>query len=81
MRARDTFGASEEEPLVLRVVAAVKMGQDTSRLPELGAGEAVGISTGAMMPPGTDAVVILEESEASGEDRIAIPAPSNAPIS
>ncbi|MFQ6117579.1 MAG: gephyrin-like molybdotransferase Glp, partial [Candidatus Bipolaricaulia bacterium] len=75
VRARDTFGASEEEPLMLRVVASVEMGQDARHLPELGPGEAVGISTGAMMPPGADAVVILEESEAIGEDQIAVLAP------
>lgn len=75
VRAGDTFGSSEGVPRVVRVLTTVEAGQDASLLPPLKPGEAVGISTGAMMPPGADAVAILEESEAIGEDRIAIFAP------
>jgi len=63
VRAADTFGATLEEPVALRLVGEVEMGTEpTARLRQ---GEAVAIHTGGALPPGADAVVILEETEAS----------------
>jgi molybdenum cofactor synthesis domain-containing protein len=66
LRAEDTFGASRYEPRVLRVIDKVYTGQvpTTSIEP----GTAIEIATGAPMPQGADAVVMVEETEKSGSD-------------
>ncbi len=61
--AEDTYGASEASPKELKLVGRIEMGQDASTLPTLKNGEAIGISTGGMLPPGADAIVIIEETE------------------
>ncbi len=65
VRAEDTFGAEEENPASLKVVGEV----ETGRKPDVSVGrnEAVRISTGAMMPSGANAVVMVEyTSESDG---------------
>ncbi|MHA1859803.1 MAG: molybdenum cofactor synthesis domain-containing protein, partial [Candidatus Asgardarchaeia archaeon] len=59
--ASDTYGADEENPVILRRVGEVKTGE-VPRL-ELSSGEAVEISTGAMIPKGANAVVMVEYTE------------------
>ena len=73
VRAEDTFGASRYEPRVLRCIDQVFTGQMPSRA--VAAGDCVEIATGAPMPEGADAVVMVEETEkdASGEIRIFTP--------
>jgi molybdopterin molybdotransferase len=61
VRAEDTFGASRYEPKTLRVIEKVYTGQVPTKTIE--AGTAVEIATGAPMPPGADAVVMVEETE------------------
>ena len=61
VRAADTFGASQSVPAYLRVVGTVAMGALARR--PLGKGEAVRISTGGMLPPEADAVVMIEHTE------------------
>ena len=56
--ARDTFGASVGAPQYLQVKGDVPMGQAPDRA--LGPGEALRVPTGAMLPPGADAVVMVE---------------------
>jgi len=64
--ADDTFGASRYEPKTLRVIEKVYTGQvPTQRLTP---GTAVEIATGAPMPPGADAVVMVEETEIAGAE-------------
>jgi len=65
VRAEDTFGASRSEPGTLRCVEQVFTGQVPVRT--LQPGECAEIATGAPMPPGADAVVVVEESESDGE--------------
>jgi molybdenum cofactor synthesis domain-containing protein len=62
VRAADTTGASEARPRRLRVVATVAAGAFTDHL--VAGGEAVRIMTGAPMPPGADAVVMVERTTA-----------------
>ncbi len=65
VRAEDTFGAEEENPALLKVVGGV----ETGKKPDVSVGrnEAVRISTGAMMPSGANAVVMVEyTSESDG---------------
>lgn len=56
--ARDTFYADEENPVELEVKGYIKAGDD--RKFEISQGEAVGIATGAPMPKGANAVVMVE---------------------
>jgi molybdopterin molybdotransferase len=68
VRAADTFGAGRYDAKVLRCVEKVYTGQMPARA--LGAGECMEIATGAPMPAGADAVVMVEETErvAASED-------------
>ena len=61
VRAEDTFGAGRSEPRKLRIVETVYTGQVPTR--SIDAGECVEIATGAPMPDGADAVVMVEETE------------------
>lgn len=61
VKARDTFGADEADPVVLDLVGAVHAGAEPDV--EVGDGECAEISTGAVMPPGADAVVIVERTD------------------
>src|SRR5262245_59810434 len=59
--AQDTFGASRHDAKVLRSVETVYTGAPPSR--RISAGECAEISTGAPLPAGADAVVMVEETE------------------
>ncbi|WP_266078127.1 molybdopterin biosynthesis protein [Haladaptatus caseinilyticus] len=61
VKARDTFGADEADPVVLDLVGEVHAGEEPGV--EVDEGEAVEISTGAVMPPGADAVVMVERTD------------------
>ena len=63
VRAADTFGSSEAIPVALELRDEVVIG--TSPTVEVGPGEAAPISTGAPMPAGADAVVMVEHTSAS----------------
>jgi molybdopterin molybdotransferase len=71
--AEDTFGASRYEPKTLRVVEKIYTGQMPTRI--VAAGEAAEIATGAPMPEGADAVVMVEETERAGTDDVKILTP------
>ncbi len=71
VRAEDTFGAGRHEPRVLRAVEKVFTGQVPSR--GIGPGECTEIATGAPIPQGTDAVVMVEETEhVEGTDAVRV---------
>lgn len=74
VRAEDTAGASRATPRTLRRIEKVFTGQ----MPEktVGAGECIEIATGAPMPGGADAVVIVEETDSDG-DVVRVLAPVN----
>jgi molybdopterin molybdotransferase len=61
VKAKDTFGASQSLPAYLKLTGVVEMGKEATQL--LGAGEAIRISTGGMMPPESDAVVMVEYTD------------------
>jgi molybdopterin molybdotransferase len=61
VKAKDTFGASQSLPAYLKLAGVVEMGKEATQL--LGAGEAMRISTGGMIPPGSDAVVMVEYTD------------------
>ena len=61
VKAKDTFGASQSLPAYLKLAGVVEMGKEARR--PLAAGEAMRISTGGMMPPDSDAVVMVEYAD------------------
>ena len=69
VRAADTAGASEPAPVTLRIVGEVAAGHAPTVA--VGAGEAVRIMTGAPVPGGADAIVMVERTRADG-DAVAI---------
>ena len=61
LKAKDTYGASEKNPAVLRVVGEILMGQ-VSEI-EVKEEEVVKVPTGGMVPKGADAVEMVEYTE------------------
>jgi molybdopterin molybdotransferase len=59
LRAADTTGAKDGSPVRLRLVGESRAGAPART--ELGRGEAIAISTGAVLPSGADAVIRLED--------------------
>ena len=60
VKGASTFGASEGNPAYLVVKGSVAMGESSNL--SVGPGEAVRISTGGMLPAGTDSVVMVEHT-------------------
>jgi molybdenum cofactor synthesis domain-containing protein len=65
VRAADTKGASEAQPVSLRIVGDLAAGQAPSTA--VGDGEAIRIMTGAPVPSGADAIVMVERTTAEGD--------------
>jgi molybdopterin molybdotransferase len=61
VRAADLIGAAPDRPVRLTVIADVPAGHPTDI--EIVAGMAARITTGAMLPPGADAVVPVEDTD------------------
>lgn len=64
VRASDTFGATVQKPVELRVVGSVEIGFPPKLC--LKKGEAAKVMTGAMMPRGSDAAVMIENTKLEG---------------
>ncbi len=74
VQAADTFGASPGLPAYLQLVGEVLMGQGAAT--PVGAGQAVKIATGGMLPDGADAVVMVEYTDPVGEGLVEITRPA-----
>jgi molybdopterin molybdotransferase len=61
LKAKDTYGASEKNPVLLKVIGEIPMGV-VSEI-EVKEGEAVKVATGGMVPKGADAVQMIEYTE------------------
>ena len=61
VRARDTRGATPDEPMTLDVIGEVAAGYQFAG--EVDAGTAVRIMTGAPVPRGADSIVPFEETD------------------
>jgi len=59
--AKDTFGASQSLPAYLKLAGVVEMGKEAAQ--PLTPGTAMRISTGGMMPPNADSVVMVEYTD------------------
>lgn len=68
--AISTFGASEGNPAYLTVKGTVLMGESPGFF--IGPGEAVRISTGGMLPDGSDSVVMIEHTETIDDTTIEV---------
>lgn len=68
--AEDTFGAGRYDPKVLRCIEKVYTGQVPARA--VGTGECSEIATGAPMPAGANAVVMVEETEKDGAGNVRV---------
>jgi molybdopterin molybdotransferase len=66
--AADTFGASESLPGYVAVVGAVGMGEMPAVT--VGGGRAAAVATGAALPPGADAVVMVEHTNPAGDGQV-----------
>lgn len=72
VRAADTAGASAVSPVALRVVGELPAGHAPT-IP-VGPGEAIRIMTGAPIPSGADAIVMVERAERVGDDGVLVQA-------
>ena len=70
IRAQDTHGASDSLPAYLRLTGEVPMGDRPAF--EVSVGQCALIHTGGMLPEGSDAVVMLEYTQHTGQDEIEI---------
>ena len=61
LKAKDTYGASEKNPGILRLVGEIQMGQVSDLV--INDGEAVKVATGGMVPSTADAVEMVEYTE------------------
>lgn len=61
VNAEDTFGASEDNPSILKLLETVRAGEVASKIVEKGT--CIEVSTGSPLPEGADAVVMVEYSE------------------
>jgi len=61
VKAADTAGASASMPTYLDIIGSIEMGVETEL--ELKSGQAAAIPTGGMIPKGSDAVLMIEDTE------------------
>lgn len=66
VRAEDTYGASEFNPKVLKLIGILRAGESTDK--HLKPGECIRIATGCPIPLGADAVVMAEFAEEKGNE-------------
>jgi molybdenum cofactor synthesis domain-containing protein len=71
--AEDTFGASRHEPALLSCVEKVYTGEMPARA--IVSGECMEIATGAPLPAGATAVVMVEETDRVGDDAVRVMTP------
>jgi molybdenum cofactor synthesis domain-containing protein len=65
LKARDTFGLSRQNPGMLNLIDVVYAGTEPKS--KLNAGECIQVATGAKMPHGGDAVVMIEDVSLEGD--------------
>lgn len=70
VRAGDTFGATETSPALFTIIGEIGVGKEASV--HVVPGTAARIATGAMIPPGADAVVMVEYTEDLGCGMLAV---------
>jgi Molybdopterin biosynthesis enzyme len=66
VKAKDTFGAGQFKPKVFKIIGELHAGEIPAK--KIKSGECVQISTGAVMPEGADAVMMVEDTEREGNE-------------
>ncbi|ACS90447.1 molybdenum cofactor synthesis domain-containing protein [Thermococcus sibiricus] len=66
VKSENTWNANESNPVRLKVIGEVHAGEEPNI--EINSGEAVYISTGAVLPKGTDAVIEFEIVDREGDE-------------
>ena len=66
VKAKDTFGAGQFKPKIFKIIGEIHAGENPGR--KIKSGECVQISTGAVMPDGADAVMMVEDTEREGNE-------------
>ena len=74
VKASDTFGCSDSIPALLTLSGAVKMGEAADF--KISSGDCAYVPTGAEIPDGADAVVMIEYSEDYGDGTIGLSKPA-----
>ena len=74
VKASDTFGCSDSIPALLTLSGEVKMGEAADF--KISAGDCAYVPTGAEIPEGADAVVMIEYSEDYGDGTIGLSKPA-----
>ena len=70
VRYQDLIGASEDNPVELKVVGRASIGEYYNR--NIGVGECVEVDTGAGLPPNANAVVPIEYTEGCGNNCVLV---------
>ena len=66
VKARDTFSAGQFKPVTLKIIGEIHAGESPDKKIKIGQCEQ--ISTGAVMPEGADAVMMVEDTEREGDE-------------
>ncbi|MCM8778739.1 MAG: hypothetical protein NC834_02995 [Candidatus Omnitrophica bacterium] len=66
----DTKNASRDTPKILEVIDDIKAGQISRKIIKVN--QAIRIMTGAPIPKGADSVIMVEETEKLGKDKVKI---------
>lgn len=66
VKAKDTYGATEDDPASLKLLDVVMAGEAPKT--EVKEGTCIEVSTGAPIPEGADAVIMIEFAEKQGEN-------------
>lgn len=66
VRAEDTYGATPLRPRRLRCLGRVEV--DAASAPEVVPGACLAVATGSPLPPGAEAVVMVEDTEREGDE-------------
>jgi len=66
VKSEDTFGATDENPKILKCIDSIEAGSFSEKTIENG--ECIEISTGAPIPKGSDAVAMVEFTDKNTED-------------
>ncbi len=73
VRAEDTFGSSESLPGMMECINVVTMGEEPQF--EIGNAECAWIPTGGMLPPGSNASVMVEYTDKLGDNTVLVSRP------
>jgi putative molybdopterin biosynthesis protein len=75
IRAEDAYGCSEESPARLHIICEPITPGHLKEIPSIGPGTAAPLATGAMMPRGANAAVMIEYTDVEGRDTLLVKRP------